>query len=174
MPWLRPAEAPQWAVESDEEQWVRREVALWVGAEAGGRGRSLDGLHALLATLLTEERQAFHAAVQAATGACVAPSLGVKVYVRLRSAAPQLPCCLGTSCLACGCIFENRKDRGLRLPIACYGGQGKQVACTLRRDGRVDPLTVLHHTGLYQQHLCRLMDTVSKFKLRNLLYLIRN
>ena len=75
--WLWPAEAPQWAVEGEEEQWQRREVALWVGTEAGGQGRSLDGLHGLLATLLTEERQAFHGAVQAATDACVTLTLEV-------------------------------------------------------------------------------------------------
>lgn len=66
------AEAPQWAVEGDGEQWQQREVALWVGAEAGSQGRSLDGLHGLLATLFEEERQAFHGAVQAATDACAA------------------------------------------------------------------------------------------------------
>ena len=54
--------------------------------------------------------------------------------------------------------------------MADVEGKGIQ-ACTimqtvyLRRNGRVDPLTVLHHTGLYQQHLCRLMDTVSSASL---------
>jgi hypothetical protein len=36
---------------------------------------------------------------------------------------------------------------------ACFG-------CSACRQGRVEPLTVLHHAGLYQQHLCRLMETV--------------
>lgn len=29
----------------------------------------------------------------------------------------------------------------------------------------MDPLTALHHTGLYQQHMCRLIETVHTFTL---------
>ncbi len=29
-----------------------------------------------------------------------------------------------------------------------------------RNGGRVDPLTAAHHTGVYQQHLCRLLEIV--------------
>ena len=41
----------------------------------------------------------------------------------------------------------------------------KQVVGAMRRQGRVDPLTVLHHAGLFQQHLCRLMETVRPLRL---------
>lgn len=30
-----------------------------------------------------------------------------------------------------------------------------------RRYGKVDPLTAMHHAGVYQQHLCRLMEVVA-------------
>lgn len=32
------------------------------------------------------------------------------------------------------------------------------MAC---RNGRIDPLTAMHHAGLYQQHLCELMEIVA-------------
>ena len=168
---LRRAEAPQWAVEK-EEAWLRREVALSVVPAASARERSLGGLQSLLSTLLEEEKSALAEALQAATDGCAAsaPTDGwihwLPLDANAKTGMPMVSSKHGGSLLLNSSRVHSWQQCP-RLPLhdepcelAGKRWSERWGAAALRRRGRVDPLTVLHHAGLFQQHLCRLMETV--------------